>query len=333
MSKHRPSLELVVPTERAGERLDRIVVDLPDVGSRRRARQAIDTGKVCLNGQPCGPGDAGVKVEAGAVVSIQWGRPGTGKDGYDARKGLREAGLQVLHEDDWVVIVNKPPGLLSDTANRRQSMTRDSLRARVQRYLRARGDATWIVHRIDRDTSGVVLVARTRQGSEDLRRQFRQHRPERAYLAVVYGVPEPAAGEWADWMAWDSVHRIQRTTPEETEGAVLARARYRVVERFGRRASLIEVRLVTGRRNQIRLQASLRDHPLYGERLYLPEGWHPPSRPGIERQALHAAHLEIRHPGTRKQLRVEAPLPDDMRRLLERLRAHPKNKPTRKGGR
>jgi 23S rRNA pseudouridine1911/1915/1917 synthase len=176
------------------------------------------------------------------------------------------------------------------------------------------------VHRIDRDTSGVVLAARTERASRELRRQFRNHKPTRCYLAVVHGVPEPANGEWADWMMWDPAKRIQRTTPAETEGSVLATTKLRTIARYGRFASLVELRLHTGRRNQIRLQAQLRGHPLLGERLYLPEDWKGPARRPIQRQALHALFLELAHPHSRERVRFEAPLPDDLRRLLAQLK-------------
>jgi 23S rRNA pseudouridine1911/1915/1917 synthase len=320
MPKSSESHTLVVSPEQAGFRLDRVVVDLPEVGSRRRARQAIETGKVTIEGRVCGPEDVGKKVKAGTQVGITWGKPGTGRAKHQATKGLREAGLKVLHEDEWVVAIDKPAGLLTDTASRYQSMNRDSLRVRLQRYLRVQGDAVYVVHRIDRDTSGVVLAARSDQASRDLRRQFRNHRPTRCYLAVVHGVPEPATAEWSDWMAWEPSKRIQRTTPPETEGAVLAKCRMRTIATYGRYASLIELRLHTGRRNQIRLQAQLRGHPLVGEKLYLPEEWRGPSKPLIPRQALHALFLELDHPNRRKPVRYEAPLPDDLQTLLALLR-------------
>lgn len=311
---------LVVSPEQAGTRLDRIVVDLPEVGTRRRARHAIETGKVSIEGRACGPEDVGRKVKAGTQVAITWGKPGTGRAKHQAAKGLREAGLKVLFEDEWVVAVDKPSGLLTDTANRHQSMHHDSLRVRLQRYLRVQGDAVFVVHRIDRDTSGVVLAARTERASKDLRRQFRNHRPTRCYLAVVHGVPDPATGEWSDWMAWEPAKRIQRATKPEAEGAVLAKCRMRTIATYGRYASLIELRLHTGRRNQIRLQAQLRGHPLVGEKLYLPEDWHGPSKPLIPRQALHALFLELDHPDRRKPVRFESPLPDDLQQLLALLR-------------
>jgi 23S rRNA pseudouridine1911/1915/1917 synthase len=320
MPKPSKSNTLTVSPEQEGFRLDRVVVDLPEVGTRRRARQAIETGKVTIEGRVCGPADVGRKVKAGTQVAISWGKPGTGRAKHQASKGLQEAGLTVLHEDEWILAVDKPSGLLTDTANRHQSMNHDSLRVRLQRYLRLQGDAVYVVHRIDRDTSGVVLAARTERASKELRRQFRIHRPVRCYLAVVHGVPEPASGEWSDWMAWEPSKRIQRATPPEVEGSVLAKCQVRTIARYGRYASLIELRLHTGRRNQIRLQAQLRGHPLVGEKLYLPEDWHGPSKPLIPRQALHALFLELDHPQHREPVRFEAPLPDDLLQLLALLR-------------
>lgn len=319
MSKPAPTHELIVPPELEGARLDRVVVDLPDVGSRRRARQAIETGKVSVDGRVCGGPEAGMKLPAGARVSIAWGKPGTGRLKHQARKGLAEAHLELLYEDEWLLAVNKPTGLLTDTASRHQSMYSDSMRVRLQRYLRAQGDPVYVVHRIDRDTSGIVLAARTEPASKELRRQFRNHLPERCYLAVVHGVPEPVEAEWTDWMAWEPAKRIQRATAPEIEGSVQARTRMRTIAQFGRYAALIELRLHTGRRNQIRLQAQLRGHPLMGEKLYLPEDWKGPSRPLIHRQALHALSLEVSHPRHRKPILFEAPLPPDMLQLLEVL--------------
>lgn len=319
MSSKSPSAELIVSPDQAGTRLDKLVVDLPDVGSRRRARQAIETGKVSVDGEVCGAADVGRKLEAGAQVSIAWSRPGTGQAKHKASQGLQEAGLEVIYEDAWIVAVNKPPGLLTDTANKEQAQTRDSLRARLQRYLRVQGDGVFVVHRIDRDTSGVVLLARTEQASQELRRQFRVHTPERRYLAVVHGVPDPAQGEWADWMAWDGVKLIQRKTPEGAKGAVRASTSVRTVAQFGRHSSLLELKLYTGRRNQIRLQAALRGHPLLGERLYLPAGWQRPEKALIKRQALHAASLVVEHPKHREPIRFEPPPPHDLQKLLKQL--------------
>jgi 23S rRNA pseudouridine1911/1915/1917 synthase len=135
---------------------------------------------------------------------------------------------------------------------------------------------------------------------------------------VVYGRPEPAAGTWRDHLAWDSEELIQQETDARDPRAAEAIADYRVLEPF-RETSLIEVRLRTGKRNQIRIQARLHGHTLVGERRYVDE----PGAGPIEfaRQALHARRLEFEHPETRRTLAFEAPLPPDMQALVERLRA------------
>jgi len=177
------------------------------------------------------------------------------------------------------------------------------------------------VHRIDRDTSGLVVFAKDPRTQQTLKKQFIQREPERVYLALVYGIPEPAQGVWRDHLVWDRKALIQkRTHPRDPQGAE-AVCRYRVVEPFAD-VSLLEVRLHTGKRNQIRIQARLRGHTLVGERRYVygPEGLRPVA---FARQALHAYRLAFRHPTDDREMQFEAPLPDDFRQLLERLRQGP----------
>lgn len=297
------------------QRLDRLLASLPRIGSRNRARQVLESGKITVDGAPVGLADAGRTLEAGAVVVVDWDRPGTALDAVRGRRKVADAGVVVLYDDPDVIALDKPVGLLTDTASAQQAKERDSLRKRLVPWLRAQGARPLIVHRIDRDTSGVVLVAKHEQAAEALRQQFRARAPERVYLVVVEGVLRPEEGTWEDPMAWDSGRRIQRRCKPDDPGAFLARAHYRVREILGG-ASLLEVRLETGRRNQIRLQAQLRGHPLVGERLYR-EG--PPTLT-FPRQALHAHRLTVRHPRTGKPLTIASPLPPDLQRLLARLR-------------
>ena len=160
--------------------------------------------------------------------------------------------------------------------------------------LRPRGKRhPFVVHRIDRDTSGLVLFAKDARTQEALKGQFRRREPERVYLAVVYGHPEPNVGTWRDRLVWDRKALIQKEThPRDPEGTD-AISDYRVVETF-RDASLIEVRLQTGKRNQIRIQARLRGHTLVGERRYVygPDELRPIP---FSRQALHAYRLAFVH--------------------------------------
>jgi 23S rRNA pseudouridine1911/1915/1917 synthase len=175
-----------------------------------------------------------------------------------------------------------------------------------------------VVHRIDRDTSGLVLFAKSGAAQLALKEQFKRRQPERVYHAVVYGVPSPASGTWHDHLVWDMKALIQKeTSPRDPRGKE-AVSHYRVVERLAG-ASLIEVRLVTGKRNQIRIQARLRSHTLVGEARYVygPDALRPIAFP---RQALHAHRLTFRHPVDDREMAFVAPMPDDMAALIARLR-------------
>jgi 23S rRNA pseudouridine1911/1915/1917 synthase len=174
------------------------------------------------------------------------------------------------------------------------------------------------VHRIDRDTSGLVVFARQASAQAALKDQFKRQAVERVYRAVVYGCPEPPSGTWQDRLVWDQRALIQKETHPRDPRGKDAVCRYEVLERF-RGASLLEVRLQTGKRNQIRLQARLRGHTLVGERRYVygPDDLRPID---FARQALHAYRLTFTHPVSGKGLRFEAPMPPDLVGLIAMLR-------------
>lgn len=232
------------------------------------------------------------------------------------RAGALEVRPEIVHEDRHLLVLNKPAGLLSVPLPRKQD--EPSVYSNLERYLRPQRRRPFVVHRIDRDTSGLVVFAKDPRTQQALKKQFIHREPERVYLALVYGHPDPKEGVWRDRLVWDRTSLIQkRTHPRDPQGAE-ATCRYRVVEEF-RDASLIEVRLDTGKRNQIRIQARLRGHTLVGERRYVygPEALRPIAFP---RQALHAYRLTFRHPVDGREMRFEAPLPDDFTRLLAQLR-------------
>jgi 23S rRNA pseudouridine1911/1915/1917 synthase len=157
---------------------------------------------------------------------------------------------------------------------------------------------------------------------DHLKAQFKRHAPERVYLAVVYGHPSPPVGTWTDQLVWDERALIQKEThPRDPKGKE-AISHYRVIEKLAG-AALVEVTLVTGRRNQIRIQARLRGHTLVGEQRYVygPQALRTIAFP---RQALHAYRLAFAHPADGRPLTFEAPLPPDMRALIARLRRHPR---------
>lgn len=299
----------------AEPRLDRWLASWKSVGSRKRASSLVMSGKVDIDGVAVGPDAGGMPVAKGAVVELHWNRPGTSKPVTAARSAMRSAGLSVLYEDARVVVVDKPPGLLTDTATRHQARNRDSVRARLATWLHAMDQHPTVVHRIDRDTSGIVVVARDEEAGEKLRKAFSTHVPKRTYLAWVHGIPDQPQGTWEDVVLWDPKVNIQKLSAPGVPGSATARGHWRIDQAFPRsQVARLEVQLDTGRRNQIRLQAALRGHPLVGETQYLPDGYKP-RPPRMPRQALHARRIVFPHPDDGRPITVEAPLSDDLQRL------------------
>lgn len=303
-----------VSGDAAGVRLDKFLAADGRVGSRGRVTAALDKGKVFVNGVEAGRPDAGSLLRRGDVVRLWMDRPGSSR----RRPGPAGAGeVEILYEDDLLIVVNKPAGLLSVPLERKSEAA--SAYDHLETHLRPRGKRRpLVVHRIDRDTSGLVVFAKSLRAQEQLKGQFRRREPERVYWAVVYGHPDPPEGTWRDHLVWDAKTLIQkRTRPGDPQGKE-AISHYRMIEALPD-ASLVEVRLATGKRNQIRLQARLRGHMLVGERRYVygPESLRSIAFP---RQALHAYRLSFRHPADGRLLSFEAPLPTDLAGLLARLR-------------
>ncbi len=294
-------------------RLDKFLASADRLGSRKRVATALERGKVFVNDVEVGIAEASRRLRAGDVIRVWMDRPGSAK----RRSGPFDAGqFQILFEDDSLLVVNKPAGLLSVPLPHGDPTP--SVYALLEEHLRGhRHRRPFIVHRIDRDTSGLVLFAKTLRAQETLKDQFRRREPERVYLAVVYGHPA-SSGTWRDVLVWDKTSLIQRETHPSDPRGKEAVAAYRVMESFAD-TSLIEVRLHTGKRNQIRIQARLRGHTLVGEQRYIygPADIRPIEFP---RQALHAHRLVFRHPADGRELRFEAPLPEDLVELLTQLR-------------
>lgn len=294
-------------------RLDKFLAARERLGSRARAVTAIARGKVFVNGVEAGADAAGTRLHAGDVVRVWMDRPGTAK----RRPAIGPSrDLRIIYEDDALLVLNKPAGLLVVPLERRSDAP--SVYEEIKDHLRTRGQRRpFVVHRIDRDTSGLVVFAKRADAQARLKEQFKRHEPERVYRAVVYGHPHPPAGTWRDHLVWDQDALIQKeTSPRDPRGKEAA-SEYRVIESF-RDASLIEVRLVTGKRNQIRLQARLRGHMLVGERRYVFGPDHLRSI-NFPRQALHAYRLSFRHPFDGRVMEFEAPMPADMADLIARL--------------
>jgi 23S rRNA pseudouridine1911/1915/1917 synthase len=310
----------IVGPDEAGARLDKYLAAADRVGSRARAVTAIERGKVFVNDREAGQAEAGARLAAGDVVRVWMDRPGSAK----RRASLGDArDLPIVFEDDQLIVLNKPAGVLAVPLPLSRRENARSVVDDLKAYLRTRGRRRpFVVHRIDRDTSGLVVFAMNGAAQEHLKAQFKRHRPERTYLAVVYGQPSPDAGTWRDQLVWDERSLIQKETHPRDPRGKEAISHYRVVEKVAG-ASVIEVTLVTGRRNQIRIQARLRGHTLVGEQRYVygPDALRTIAFP---RQALHARRLAFAHPVDERALVFEAPLPEDMAEGIARLRRRPR---------
>ncbi len=275
--------------------------------SRRAAQDAIRNGRIDLDGQRCD--EPGKEVEPDAAVAFFPNRP-------KARKV--QGRLRVLYEDRSLMIVDKPAGLLTLPTLEDE---RDTLLDRAGRYLALRyGTRPYvgIVHRLDKDTSGALALARSPAVGRSLQALFKTHDIERQYLAVVEGAVRRETGTIDLALVTDRGDLRRGVAREPGEGR-RAVTHFRVVERFGPVASLLALWLETGRTHQIRIHMAEMGHPVVGERVYRPRE-QPRCKASFHRQALHAQTLGFRHPVTGEPVRAEAPVPEDMTALLMDLR-------------
>jgi 23S rRNA pseudouridine1911/1915/1917 synthase len=218
--------------------------------------------------------------------------------------------LFVLYEDDAVAAIDKPAGLAAVPIPGSRTASAWSLMAGALRRKRQR---CFVVHRIDRFTSGILLFAKTEKDRDRLVRQFMAHTPERQYLAVVRGHPSP--GEAALVHYFRRVGMVQKLRTEADPEAARAELRY-AVERVLGGAALVRVTLVTGLQNQIRAQFAAIGHPVIGDRKYHAAE---ASERLIDRVALHATRLGFAHPRTGERIAIDCAPPRDFRSLVERL--------------
>jgi 23S rRNA pseudouridine1911/1915/1917 synthase len=273
--------------------------------SRRAARDAVRSGRVDLDGEVAD--EPGREIAEGARLSFSPDRP--------ARHHVRTR-LTVLAEDPDFVIVEKPAGLLTVPTAERETET---LHARVLDYLHhrfKRRPTAFIVHRIDRDTSGAVVFARTREALHFLQDLFKRHDIEREYAAIVRGrLPESGT------FSADLVRNrgdLRRGVARPGQPGRRAVTRYRVLEHLNG-ASLVSVELETGRTHQIRVHFAEAGHPVLGDRVYGSPQSTADSRQ-FPRQMLHARKLGFAHPRSGEVVRAESPLPRDFQDTLVDLR-------------
>jgi 23S rRNA pseudouridine1911/1915/1917 synthase len=291
-------------------RLDqRLKADQPTL-SWARARAAIERGQVFVDG--VAERDPGAPVSSAAVVTFDVNRPAT----RPAR-----ARFTCLYEDDDILVLDKPAGLLTIPADPARGRDDDTVLSRVREYMaRKRGQGGYVgtLHRLDRDTSGALAMALSRDAHEAGRALFGRHAFARRYVAIVAGVPDPDRGTVDRPLATAYVGGRRRLAVAG-EPAVPAVTHYVVEEAFAGAARLA-LTLETGRQHQIRVHLAHLGHPVLGDRVYGTAS----TAAAAPRQMLHAQALAFPHPITGTRISVEAPLPADIERLLTRLRRTPR---------
>jgi 23S rRNA pseudouridine1911/1915/1917 synthase len=308
-------IDLTIPPEMAGRRLDSALARLMPEHSRTRIKGWIEAGAVTVGRAACRPKDL---VEAGSLVRVQMTR-----DQVAQPQVLPEAiALRLVHEDRDVLVVDKPAGLVVHPGAGNPRHTLQNALLGLDQKLAALPRAG-LIHRLDKDTSGLLVVARTPEAHTSLSRQLEARTMAREYVAVCAGVMT-GGGTVNEPIGRHRGDRLRMAIRGSGRPAV---THYRVLERF-RAHTYLSVKLETGRTHQIRLHLShikypIVGDPVYGGRFKLPRGASPnliDTLRGFTRQALHAAALGFDHPRSGKRLALQSPVPPDFAQLLLILR-------------
>jgi 23S rRNA pseudouridine1911/1915/1917 synthase len=308
-------IEARLSAESAGWRLDRALAAAVPTLSRERLKALISSGAVE------GPGglvrDPAAKAMPGGVYKVAVPEP------KPAHNAAQDIPLAIVREDDHLLVVDKPAGLVVHPAagNLDGTLVNALLHHCAGRLSGIGGVARpGIVHRIDKDTSGLLVVAKTDVAHEGLAAQFARHSIHRAYAAVVAGLPTPASGTVDAPLARSSANRKKMAVVADGRGK-RAVTHYRVIRPL-RGAALVDCRLETGRTHQVRVHMASIGHPLLGDPVYgrpRPGQREVLLRLGFKRQALHAAELGFIHPVSKENLSFHSPLPSDIQELLGAL--------------
>ena len=314
--------QATVGADQEGERLDRLLAGQMAGLSRSRLKRLVEEGCVSLAGRPVT--DPAFRVKPGQVFTVAVPAPTSDRIEPQAMD------LAIIHEDSHLLVLDKPAGLVVHPAAGNPDRTLvNALVAHCGDSLAGIGGVKrpGIVHRLDKDTSGLMVVAKTDAAHRALSEAFAKRDITRAYQAVVWGVPSPKSGE--------IVGAIGRSARDRKKMAVVtgrgkaATTRYQVLKPFGMAAALVECVLGSGRTHQIRVHLTEKGNPLIGDPLYKGRGL--PARlarlpvgpravaAALKRQALHAYLLGFRHPETAEYLEFHSPLPPDITELLSSL--------------
>ncbi len=308
-------MNATISAEMEGWRLDRALATLVPTLSRERIKALISTGEVTLGG--IATRDPSAKARAGAAYRLVIPEP------RPAEAEAQDIPLDIVFEDDHLLVVDKPAGLVvHPAAGNLDGTLVNALLHHCRGRLSGIGGVArpGIVHRIDKDTSGLLVVAKTDRAHEGLAKQFAAHSIERRYLAMTSGIPNPPSGTVDAPLARSPQNRKKVAIAGAGHGKS-AITHYRLLQPL-RDAALVECQLETGRTHQVRVHMASIGNPLLGDPVY--GRTRPAHREilkdlGFHRQALHAAVIGFVHPVDRKNCRFESKIPDDMQRLFSIL--------------
>lgn len=307
-------------------RVDKFLTDRMEKTSRNRIQQAADADCVVVNGKPV---KSSYKVKPGDVVSVVMDRPR-----YDFEIIAEDIPLDIVYEDADLLVVNKPAGLVVHPGHGNYSGT---LVNALAWHFKDNPDydvsdpRLGLVHRIDKDTSGLLVVAKTPEAKTDLGSQFFNKTTRREYKALVWGDFDEDEGTITGNIGRNPKNKLQMAVLKDPEQGKHAVTHYKVLERFGY-VTLVKCVLETGRTHQIRVHMLSQGHPLFNDERYggdkiLRGTTFAKYKQFIDncfsicpRQALHARTLGFRHPRTGEEMDFEAPVPEDMTRLIEKWR-------------
>jgi 23S rRNA pseudouridine1911/1915/1917 synthase len=292
----------LVPDAAAGERLDRFLASLPEVGSRSAAERVLASVRVDGRARP-----KSYRLEGGEELEFE--------PPESPRSALvpEEMELRLAYEDEHLVVVDKPAGLVVHPAPGHASGTLVHGLLALEPEGGEEAERPGIVHRLDRDTSGLLVVARSEAAHRRLQELVRERAVEREYLALVVGRPRSRAGRIEAPIGRDRHDPTRQSL--DTAAPREAITHFEVAELLPRH-TLLRVRLETGRTHQIRVHLEAIGLPVAGDPVY-----GRPGELGLERQFLHAARLAFPHPLTGERIETESPLPADLATALERARA------------
>jgi len=308
--------EITVTNRENGWRLDRFITEIaPAWVSRSAIQRHIKEGKVLVNGSTKKPG---YKVKAGECITFEMpGKP------LEAEAQPEDIPLNIIYEDRDIIVVNKPAGMIVHPVHNKKSGTL------VNALLNHCGDLQGIggvmrpgiVHRLDKETSGIIIVAKNDMAHNSLSLQFKVRSTEKTYIAIAKG-KTPPHGQIVLPLGRHPVNRLKMTVLFDGKEAT---TNYRTIKYFSKVASLLMVKPKTGRTHQIRVHMKEIGHPLLGDKLYGKA--HQDEAFGVYRHMLHALKLCFNHPRTGERLSFVAQIPEDMAKVLKNLSDFGETKP------